>query len=229
MSEPFVGEIKALGFSFAPRNYALCSGQSMSIAQNSALYSLLGTYYGGDGVQTFMLPDLRGRVAVNQGQRPGFAAYQLGQLAGVENYTLTQAQMPTHNHPATATATAATTVTPDSSGLSAATTINCLTAPSAKLATPVGNLLTVPNVVGAGTAVATYAAPGTGTPGTMATGASGAATTTLAGAVTATATTNVSVVPTIGNSGSNLPFSLMQPYLVITYAIAINGIYPARN
>jgi microcystin-dependent protein len=98
MSNPFLGTIRLVGFNFAPVDWALCQGQSLSIAQNTALFSLLGTYFGGDGVQTFNLPDLRGRVAVGQGQGPGLSNYSQGQAAGGETVTLTAGQAPAHSH-----------------------------------------------------------------------------------------------------------------------------------
>ena len=100
-TEPFIGEIKILAFDFAPRSYATCSGQILSIAQNTALFSLLGTTYGGNGQTTFALPDLRGRVPVGQGQGPGLPPYSMGQLAGTTNVTLLSTNMPIHNHAAT--------------------------------------------------------------------------------------------------------------------------------
>ena len=98
MSDPFIGEIRMFGADFAPNGWALCNGQIMSIAQNSALFSLLGTYYGGDGISTFKLPDLRSRVPINQGQGPGLSNYTIGEASGVENVTLLASQMPMHNH-----------------------------------------------------------------------------------------------------------------------------------
>jgi microcystin-dependent protein len=83
---------------FAPRGWAFCAGQLLSIAQNTALFSILGTTYGGDGIQTFALPDLRGRSAVGTGQGPGLSNIQLGEQAGAETVTLTVANMPSHNH-----------------------------------------------------------------------------------------------------------------------------------
>src|SRR5882757_5801180 len=100
MSEPFIGEIKMFGGSFAPRNYAFCNGQLMSISQNSALFAILGTTYGGNGVQTFGLPDLRGRVPIHWGQGVGLSNYVQGQVGGVESVQLSSTQMPAHNHPA---------------------------------------------------------------------------------------------------------------------------------
>ncbi len=101
--EPFLGEICIVPYNFAPRNYAFTNGQIMSIAQNSALFALLGTTYGGNGIQTFALPDTRGRVIVGAGQSPGTSDYQLGQMGGTENVTLTVNQMPAHTHAATTT------------------------------------------------------------------------------------------------------------------------------
>jgi microcystin-dependent protein len=98
VAEPFLGEIRMFGFSFAPQGWAMCNGQILSIAQNTALFSLLGTFYGGNGTSTFALPNLQSRVAIHQGQGPGLSPYQLGELAGLENVTLTTNQMPQHNH-----------------------------------------------------------------------------------------------------------------------------------
>ena len=98
MSEPFIGEIRIFGFNFAPRGWALCNGQLLSIAQNTALFSLLGTMYGGNGQTTFGLPDLRGRVPVHFGQGPGLSNYSQGEVAGSETVTLTQNQAPAHSH-----------------------------------------------------------------------------------------------------------------------------------
>jgi microcystin-dependent protein len=101
MAEPFIGEIKMFGGNFAPQGYAFCNGQLLSIAQNTALFSLLGTTYGGDGVSTFGLPDLRGRVPVSQGQGPGLSVYQLGQSGGEENHTLVIGELAAHAHTVT--------------------------------------------------------------------------------------------------------------------------------
>lgn len=98
MSEPFLGMVVLLPYNFAPRGWAFCNGQLMSIAQNTALFSLLGTTYGGDGVTTFSLPDLRGRVPMSAGQGPGLSNRVLGELSGTENVTLLSQQMPIHTH-----------------------------------------------------------------------------------------------------------------------------------
>jgi len=107
MSEPLVGEIRMFGFGFAPQGWALCNGQLLPINQNQALFSLLGTTYGGDGKTTFALPDLRSRVPVGQGQGPGLSSYTEGQAGGAETVTLAAAQMPGHTHPVKASSSAA--------------------------------------------------------------------------------------------------------------------------
>jgi len=99
-SEPFIGQIQMVGFNFAPRGWALCDGQILSISQHTALFSLLGTTYGGDGRSTFALPDLRGRVAIHPGTGPGLSNYRWGQRGGTETVTLTTNQMPSHSHSA---------------------------------------------------------------------------------------------------------------------------------
>jgi microcystin-dependent protein len=108
VSEPFLGEIRTFGFTFAPQGWAMCNGQLLSISQNTALFSLLGTTYGGNGTITFALPDLRGRVGNHQGQGPGLMNYVQGEESGVESVTLTQQQMPQHNHGVQANASPAT-------------------------------------------------------------------------------------------------------------------------
>jgi microcystin-dependent protein len=98
MSSPYLAEIKMFGGNFAPRGFEFCNGQTMSIAQNTALFSLLGTTFGGNGTTTFGLPDLRGRCPVHFGQGPGLPAVQLGELSGTPNVTLLPSQMPAHIH-----------------------------------------------------------------------------------------------------------------------------------
>ena len=98
MSEPFVGEITMFAGNFAPRGWAFCDGQLLAVSQNDALFSILGTTYGGDGRTTFGLPDLRGRAAMHAGSGPGLSTYRLGAKGGVEHVTLTTSQMPSHNH-----------------------------------------------------------------------------------------------------------------------------------
>lgn len=96
--EAFMGTIMAWGPNYAPAGWAFCNGQLLSIAQNSALFALLGTTYGGDGVTTFGLPDLRGRVPIHAGQGPGLSNHALGQTGGSENVTLFTSNLPAHTH-----------------------------------------------------------------------------------------------------------------------------------
>lgn len=96
--EPFVGEIELFAFNFAPRDYAACDGQLMSIQQYTALFSLIGTTYGGNGQTTFALPDLRGRAPIHKGQGPGLSNRAMGEQGGIESVTLTISQMPAHSH-----------------------------------------------------------------------------------------------------------------------------------
>ena len=117
MSEPFLGEIRMLGFNFAPQGWAPCNGQLLSISQNTALFSLLGTTYGGDGTTTFALPDLRSRVPVGQGQGPALSSYVEGQAGGAETVTLTAIQMPGHTHVVKASSSAAGSDQPEGRAL----------------------------------------------------------------------------------------------------------------
>jgi microcystin-dependent protein len=106
MSDQYLGEVRMFGGDFAPRGWALCDGRLLSIAQNNALFSLLGTVYGGDGQTTFGLPDLRGRVPVHQGQGGGLSNRVMGEFGGTENVTLLLTQIPQHNHAAMASTNA---------------------------------------------------------------------------------------------------------------------------
>jgi microcystin-dependent protein len=166
MSTPFLAEIKILSFDFPPKGWAACNGQLLPINQNQALFSLLGTTYGGNGQTTFALPDLRGRAPVHLG-----GGGVQGQVMGEENHTLTQSELPSHVH-----------------GVQGS---------SADAAGPVapGNVL-------AGTPSAAYAP-------------SPANTALAAGSVS--------------NAGGSQPHANMQPYLVLNFVIALQGIFPSRN
>jgi microcystin-dependent protein len=98
MSSPYIGEIRLVGFNFAPQGWAKCDGQLLDISQNDVLFQLIGTTFGGDGQQTFALPDLRGRVPIHSGTGPGLSNYQIGQSGGTETVTLTTQQLPGHTH-----------------------------------------------------------------------------------------------------------------------------------
>lgn len=108
----FLGEIRIFAGNYAPRGWAFCNGALLSISQESTLFTLIGTIYGGDGVTTFGLPDLRVRIPLNQGQLPGGQSYVIGEIGGVQNVTLLQSELPTHTHSLIATDTAATTGDP---------------------------------------------------------------------------------------------------------------------
>ena len=99
MSEPFIAEIKIFAGNFAPRNYAFCDGQLLPISQHTALFSLVGTTYGGDGRTTFALPNLQGRAPMHPGTGPGLSPRRLGEIGGVEMARVDEAQMPSHSHP----------------------------------------------------------------------------------------------------------------------------------
>jgi microcystin-dependent protein len=98
MADPFVAEIRIFPFNFAPKGWAWCNGQLLPLSQNTALFSLLGTTYGGDGKSTFALPDMQGNAPIHAGQGPGLSLYDLGQMGGSETVTLLQSEMPAHSH-----------------------------------------------------------------------------------------------------------------------------------
>lgn len=122
MAEPFVGEIRLFGGSYAPLGWLACEGQLLPIAQYDVLFSLLGTTYGGDGISTFALPDLRGRLPIHQGTGPGLSTHVMGEMGGSEQVTLTAAQMPAHRHTMQASTRRATVGRAASDGLLATAT-----------------------------------------------------------------------------------------------------------
>ena len=202
MSDPYLGEIRMVGFNFAPQNWALCQGQLMSISQNNALFALLGTFYGGNGTTNFGLPDLQGRSPVGVGAGNGLSPITVGELSGNESVTLTISQLPAHTHTATATAGTA----------SASISIPATTTNTGEGATP-GNT-TVLGPIAAG-----------GRPGTLY--STSAANTTLA-PFNASLTGSAPTV-TVGSTGGSLPVALRNPYLGITFIIALSGVFPPRS
>jgi microcystin-dependent protein len=172
MSDPFVAEIRIVGFNFPPRGWAYCNGQLMPISQNTALFSLLGTNYGGDGRSTFALPNLQGCAPLHSGQGQGLTQRALGEMGGSSAVTLLESQIPSHPHGVFGVNTAATS------------------------ATLQGNMIAAPPED-------SFATRG----GKSAVQMNGAA---LAGA------------------GSSLPHNNMQPYLVLNFIIALQGVYPPR-
>lgn len=183
--DPFIGEIIMFAGNFAPRGWALCQGQLLPISQNTALFSILGTIYGGDGRTTFALPDLRGRVAIGQGNGPGLSQRPLGQRGGAESTVLSVLNLPSHNH------LGALKVSSGDSTLSQAS---------------------------AGSSIAT---PGT-TSGRTFTASQGYNTS------TPDITLNGNSVET-GMTGGGQSFNNMEPFLVINYIIALQGVFPSRS
>ncbi|TNV45733.1 phage tail protein, partial [Corallococcus exiguus] len=119
MSTPYIGQIIMFGGDFAPKGWMPCNGALLSIAQNQALFAILGTTYGGDGITTFALPDLRGRFPMQPGQGPGLAPHSLGEMAGQQQVTLLSSQMPAHTHPLMASMQEGNTESPEGAYLAA--------------------------------------------------------------------------------------------------------------
>jgi microcystin-dependent protein len=115
MSQPYVGQMMMFAGTFAPAGWALCQGQAIPISENDTLFQLIGTTYGGDGEETFNLPDMSGRIPIHQGTGPGLSNYTIGQSGGVESVTLTTQQIPSHNHIPTTNTGGANSPTPSSS------------------------------------------------------------------------------------------------------------------
>jgi microcystin-dependent protein len=173
VSDQYLGELRLFPYNFAPLGWAFCNGQILPISQNTALFSLLGTTYGGNGTTTFALPDLRGRVPITSGQGPGISPYTLGQVGGFENVPINASNLPAHNH----------TVSP-----------------------------------GANDSAATGTRPG------------GSVLARVTTAIYAGSTDGTTMAPTTtSNTGSNVPVSVLQPYLVLNFCIALQGVYPARS
>ncbi len=171
MAEPFLSEIRVFSFNFAPKGWAMCNGQFLPINQNQALFSLLGTTYGGNGQTTFALPNLQGRVPIHTGD-----GHTLGETGGEQAHTLTINELPIHTHTYTATTVPATTNVP----------------------TPIGSKLLAQS-----TAANLYAS-----------GASNL----------------VSMAPNaLTNAGGSQAHTNMQPYLVLNFCIALQGIFPSQN
>ncbi len=167
--EPFIGTVLMFAGNFAPRGWALCNGQLLAISSHSALFSILGTTYGGDGVSTFGLPELRGRAAIHEGTGPGLTPRPLGQRSGAEAVTLTTNQIPSHNHSISAHNDAASTREPSSNALAQELIYN--SRPPNAMLDP----------------------------------------------------------QTIGNTGAGQSHDNMQPYLVLNFIIALEGLYPSRS
>jgi microcystin-dependent protein len=177
MSNPYVGQLTMFGGNFAINGWALCNGQTMAIAQNTALFSLIGTTYGGDGVTTYNLPDMQGRLPVHNGTGTGLSTYVIGQKAGTETVALNTSTMAQHQHNLVASQNTANSNLP-AGGLLAASP---LPSPGA-------------------TSLYTAGSPSFGT-----------------------------LVQTTGPSGGNVAHDNIMPYGVITFLIALFGVFPSRN
>jgi microcystin-dependent protein len=206
MSDQYLGEIRMVGFNYAPQGWALCNGQTLSISANNALFALLGTTYGGNGTTNFNLPDLQGRMPLHAGAGAGLPVYVQGAKAGNESIILSQQQMPLHTHTATFTP----------SGGGGAPTVNVTINGSNQPGngtSPGGNYLAGSPK---GSADGLYTS-NAGTPGAIA-------------GVTATISGLSSGGGTVTNAtaGGNLPVSIEPPYLAVYFIIALTGIFPPR-
>ncbi|MBC8051668.1 MAG: tail fiber protein [Sphingobacteriaceae bacterium] len=212
--DEYLAIIKMFGGNFAPRGFMLCQGQVLSIATNTALFSLLGTTYGGNGQTTFGLPDLRGRVPKGAGNGPGLTPVNPGDVSGVENVTILLTQMPSHTHVATFTPSGG-----GGGGGSITATLNA----SNKQATQ-----SVPGTAGANTLAAPF---DTGNSASIAGYVSDAAPTIpLVGlTVTGGGSSGGGGTVTVGLSGGNQPMSIVNPYLGMNYIICTEGLFPSRN
>ena len=198
MYESFMGSVFLFAGNFAIKNWALCSGQLLPINQNQALFSILGTTYGGNGINTFALPDLRGRIPVGPGQGSGLDIVDLGEMGGAPSLVLTTSNMPAHTHVPTVTA---------GTGGSPSATLNAVSE-IGNTTTPSGNYLAANKAI----TNAGYNASGT--------------------SVELNAE-SIKITPlptvTVGSTGSSIAINLMQPYIGLTYIIALQGLYPSRS
>ena len=177
MADPFVAEIRIFPFSFAPKGWAFCNGQILPISQNTALFSLLGTTYGGDGKSTFGLPNLEGSAPLHVGANqpgPGLSIYDLGQTGGSQTVTLLESEIPSHNH-----------------------AMNAQNAITSQVADPTG---------------ATFSRPASGN------------------LFTTNLTSPVNMAPNaLAPTGGSGPHNNMQPYLTLSFCIALQGVFPPRG
>lgn len=209
MAEPFMGQIMQVGFSYAPRGWSTCSGQLLAITQNTALFSLIGTTFGGNGQQTFGLPDARSRLFVGTGQGPGLSPYSVGQIGGVEQQTILSTQMPVHSH--------AATFTPTGGGATGTLT--------AKTGVPSGSQTSIP---ADGSFLANTEDPVSGSAVNIYAPANAGGTPVNLGGLDISGTGGGGTVQ-VAPAGGSQPLPVMQPYLAVTTIIAVEGIYPPRN
>ncbi|MCC2615869.1 tail fiber protein [Aestuariibacter halophilus] len=211
-AEPFLAEVCPVAFNFAPRGWASLEGQLLAINTNQALFSLLGTNYGGDGRTTFGLPDARGRTVIGAGQGPGLSNYRLGATGGAQVVTLNVAQMPSHNHVATTTVSIDTTINVDAQ-------INANSG-TANQSSPSGNYLAM--APGSNTFYRSYSA-------TLPTVNMQADSVQLSLPDTGSVTPSANGSTTVGINGGNLSHENRSPYLGVNWVIATVGAYPSRS
>lgn len=210
MADPFIGEIRLFGFNFNPRGWYLCNGGLLPIANESTLFSLLGTQYGGDGRFTFGLPDLRGRVPMSKGRHPGSGYdWRQGQMGGFETHTLTILEMPQHSHSATFQATGASAPT---------VTLEATYEPGNESLPSEGAYL----------AASTAPSGGADKNELIYKTSPGQDSLVKLGGMTVTGG-SVSGIVTVDANGGSRAFSIMQPTLALNYCIAQVGIYPPRG
>lgn len=201
--EGTIGEIRMFGGNFAPQGWQICAGQSLSIAEYTPLYAVIGTYYGGDGQNTFNLPDLRSRIPVGTGAGPGLPSVSTGEAWGSEGVTLTTSQMPGHTHAATVTGGGGTaTFSATLNGVNNAGGID----------NPTGNILGTDTLSG----TTSYATSGT-------------LSEMNAGEVVVSNLYGALPTITVGVAGGSQPHSNIQPVLAVNYIICLEGIFPSRN
>jgi microcystin-dependent protein len=225
--EPFLGQILTVPYNFAPLNWAFCQGQLVPVNQNTALFSLLGTNYGGNGQTTFGLPNMSGRVVLSaQG-----STYALGEVGGNASVTLSLNQMPSHNHGATFSST----TQPANVDLTVSGTLSLpVTASGQMQASSAAGTDNDPQsgwTLGALTGTARiYAATGTGTAVPLAAiNSTGTASGPFSAPASGQATVPVSGNVTVSPNGGGLPVPTMPPYIVLNNVIAMQGIFPSRS
>ena len=205
---PFMGEVKMFAGNFAPRGWAICNGQLLAISSNQALFSILGTTYGGDGRTTFGLPDLRGRVPVSPGRHPGSQFdWRLGQRGGSETNTLTLNNLPAHNHTATVTGITATGTA--TIAIPASTETGDVIAPGNTVVLSNQEVQTNSNEINA------YSAE--------------PADVTLKPFTAPVAITATGGTVTVGSTGNSSAVNNIQPTLALNYIICMQGVYPSRQ
>lgn len=231
----YLGAIYPVAFNYTTPGYSLCQGQQLNIAQNQALYAVIGVQYGGNGTTVFNLPDLRGRSPLGMGAQPGGTNRVCGNVGGSETVTLTVANLPAHNHTATFTSGAVNLGTLQASGpvnvpVSGNVSVNAFTTDTTTTTSPAPgtDYLLGPAAGGQGRVYA----PANSTPsgklsGTVASGATASGNVSLG--VTSSGTPSVAGTVLVGNTGNNTAVNNMSPFLTINFLIAIQGLFPVRN